>query len=192
MKNELVKEEAIDTVFTYFKYECEKDQDTGNYSLKRILVSNGIDCEKASKDNLEKVRQVSKKTTGTENLTDSYAIISHVANGMPQELPEVRLNHAAHMLAILQPQNEMEALLYGQFLSLQESGLQCVRQANHQGSFYHEERLFLLGIKLLAQANATVQTLVKYRSGGQQTVQVVHLHNEGGRAIVAQSLPQTS
>lgn len=32
-----------------------------------------------------------------------------------------------------------------------------------------------------------MQTILKYRSGGQQTVQVVHVHNEG-QAIVAQNL----
>jgi len=36
-------------------------------------------------------------------------------------------------------------------------------------------------------ANQTMQTILKYRSGGQQTVQVIHVHNEG-QAIVAQNL----
>ena len=53
--------------------------------------------------------------------------------------------------------------------------------------FYHIERLFLLATKLLNTANQTMQALLKYRSGGQQTVQVVHVYNEG-QAIVAQNL----
>ena len=32
-----------------------------------------------------------------------------------------------------------------------------------------------------------MQAVLKYRSGGQQTVQVIHVHNEG-QAIVAQNL----
>ena len=70
--------------------------------------------------------------------------------------------------------------------------MKCLRHANlpEQG-FYHEERLFLLANKLLNTANQTMQTVLKYRSGGQQTVQVVHVHNEG-QAIVAQNLSHPS
>lgn len=178
--------------FTHFEYECEMVKATGNYQLKAIMISDGSKSENASNENVDKVKAVSKKTAGTEDISDAYAIISHVAKGMPQESSDKRLNHAARMLSILQPQNEMEALLYGQFLSLQEAGLKCVHQANHQRGFYHEERLYLLGTKLLAQANATIQALTKYRSGGQQSIQVVHVHNKDGRAIITQNLPQTS
>lgn len=57
--------------------------------------------------------------------------------------------------------------------------------------FYHVERLFLLANKLLNTASQTMQTVLKYRSGGQQTVQVVHVHNEG-QAIVAQNISPSS
>jgi hypothetical protein len=40
---------------------------------------------------------------------------------------------------------------------------------------------------LLNTANQTIQTVLKYRAKGQQTVQVVHVHNEG-QAIVTQNL----
>lgn len=70
--------------------------------------------------------------------------------------------------------------------------MKCLRDANlpTQG-FYHEERLLALGVKLLNTCNQTMQTLLKYRSGGQQTVQVIHVHNEG-QAIVAQNLSSSS
>jgi len=40
--------------------------------------------------------------------------------------------------------------------------------------------------RLLARRK-TMQALTKYRAKGQQTVQVIHVHNEG-QAIVAQNL----
>jgi hypothetical protein len=94
-------------------------------------------------------------------------------------------------LPLLNPKDETEALLFGQFVALQDSGLKCLRNANSQDGFYHMERLFGLASKLLSTANQTMHTLLKYRTGGQQTVQVVHLYNEG-QAIVAQNLSKPS
>ena len=70
--------------------------------------------------------------------------------------------------------------------------LKCLRLANlpDQG-FYHVEKLFTLAQKLLNTANQTMQAVLKYRSGGQQTMQVIHVHNEG-QAIVAQNLSSNS
>ena len=111
---------------------------------------------------------------------------------MHQNSNESRLERVAKMLPLLKPQNETEALILGQFLTLQDSALDCLRQANYQDGFYHTERYFMLASKLFAQANATMQTLLKYRSGGQQTVQVVHVHNVKGQAIVAQTLSHSN
>ena len=102
------------------------------------------------------------------------------------------MNEVSALLTALQPKDETEAMLLGQFLALQDSGMQCLRHANlpEQG-FYHEERLFLLANKLLNTANQTMQTVLKYRSGGQQVVQVLHVHNEG-QAIVAQNISHSA
>ena len=66
--------------------------------------------------------------------------------------------------------------------------MKCLRLANlpDQG-FYHVDKLFNLANKLLNTANQTVLAIQKLRSGGQQTVQVIHVHNEG-QAVVAQNL----
>ena len=107
--------------------------------------------------------------------------------GCRRKNPNTRLNDASTLLPALRPKDETEALLLGQFLTLHDSGMKCLRLANLQEGFYHAERLFLLANKLLNTANQTIQTVLKYRSGGQQIVQVLHVHNEG-QAIVAQNL----
>lgn len=71
---------------------------------------------------------------------------------------------------------------WGGFLAMD-----CLRQAHFQDGFYHVERYMNLATKLFNVANQTMQVLLKYRSKGQQTVQVVHVHNEG-QAIVAQNV----
>jgi hypothetical protein len=84
------------------------------------------------------------------------------------------------MLPALEPKNPTEALLLGHFLALNDSGMECLRLANLSDQRFHcVEKYFTLAHKLLNMANQTMQTILKYRSGGQQTVQVVHVHNEG-------------
>jgi hypothetical protein len=129
-----------------------------------------------------------KKTVGTSDPKLGERILNKVSYGLTGERADQRINEASAMLPALRPQDETEAMLLGQFLALYDSGMKCLRLANlpEQG-FYHEEKLFLLANKLFNTANQTMQTVLKYRSGGQQTVQVVHVHNEG-QAIVAQNL----
>jgi hypothetical protein len=98
------------------------------------------------------------------------------------------LTRLASLLPTLRPQDETEALLAGQFLTLQNSAMDCLRQSHFQDGFCRVERYVNLAAKLFNVASQTMQkTLLKYRSKGQQTVQVIHVHNEG-QAIIAQNL----
>lgn len=93
----------------------------------------------------------------------------------------------ASLLPTVRPQDETEALLAGQFLALQASAVECLRQGHFQDRLDHTERYINLATKLFNAATQTIQALTKYRAKGQQTVQVIHVHNEG-QSIVAQNL----
>lgn len=166
----------------FLKWNYEYNKETGKYDFKSLELSdkNLIDA-KSLVDAL-------KRTTGTTDSAVGEWILHRAAYGMTADRHDVRLNHVSTLLPALRPNDETEAMLLGQFLALQDSGMKCLRLANlpEQG-FYHEEKLFHLANKLLNTANQTMQTVLKYRSRGQQTVQVVHVHNEG-QAIVAQNL----
>jgi hypothetical protein len=166
----------------FLKWKYEYNEKTGKHDFKSIELSD------KSQVDAQGLRKALKRTTGTSDPAVGERIINSIACGMTAERHDLRLNHTSTLLPALRPQDETEAMLLGQFLALHESGMKCLRLANlpEQG-FYHEEKLFLLANKLFNTANQTMQTVLKYRSGGQQTVQVVHVHNEG-QAIVAQSL----
>lgn len=164
----------------HLKWKTEQDEKTGEETFGELTVSDG-------KDDPQSILQVLKQTTGTADPNVSTKILTRIAHGYSSSSSVTRMNDAAIMLAALNPKDETEALLLGQFVALQDSAMQCLRNANSQDMFYHIERLFLLATKLFNTANQTMQTVLKYRSRGQQTVQVIHVHNEG-QAIVAQNL----
>lgn len=139
----------------------------------------------AYRKKLEKTLQC---TTGSTNSETAIKILEKVASGSKHKTSVDQYNNAASTLLALKPQDETEALLLGQFLNLQDTGNTFLHRAHLQDGFYHLERFSTLAVKMFNAANQTIQTLLKYRSRGQQVVQVVHVHNDGGQAIVAQNL----
>lgn len=170
----------------FLKWIYNIDEETGKNEFKTIELSD------KTKINMEKLKGALKRAVGTTDVAIGEKILNNVAYGMAAEKNDERLNQASALLPALRPKDETEAMLLGQFLALQDSGMKCLRRANlSEQGFYHVEKLFILANKLMNTANQTMQTVLKYRSGGQQTVQVIHVHNEG-QAIVAQNLSHSS
>lgn len=159
-------------------------EDKSGTSPVELTLSDG---RKLTHESKEHFFEAMKKTTGTDDFNYSINLLAQVSRGMRDSTEEQRLTRMSSLLPTLRPQDETEALLAGQFLALQNSAMDCLRQAHFQDGFYHVERYMNLATKLFNVANQTMQVLLKYRSKGQQTVQVVHVHNEG-QAIVAQNV----
>lgn len=168
---------------THLAFESTKD---GGLDMR---LSDGAKAD--SPENCQRYIDTLKLTTGTDDPELGIRILKKVARGSGNQSEVERLNNAASMLAALKPQDETEAVLLGQFLNLQDAGNTFLRRASLQDGFYHLERYSMLATKLFNTANQTMQTLLKYRSRGQQVMQVVHVHNDGGQAIVAQNLSKT-
>lgn len=170
----------------FIRWNYKYNEETGENEFESIELSDNSPLSEQA------FKTAVRNATGTSDLAVGDKILNRVARGMSMEDRVTRLNEVSALLLALGPNDETEALLLGQFLALQDSGLKCLRLANlpEQG-FYHVEKLFGLANKLLNTANQTMQAILKYRTGGQQTVQVVHVHNEG-QAIVAQNLSPTS
>jgi hypothetical protein len=165
------------------QFQKKLDNKSGKEQMNLVL-SDGTELAHESKG---RFFEVCKKTTGTDDFNYSITLLAQVSRGMRDSAEDQRLTHMSSLLPTLRPQDETEALLAGQFLTLQNSGMDCLRQAHFQDGFYHTERYINLATKLFNVANQTMQTLLKYRAKGQQTVQVIHVHNEG-QAIVAQNV----
>jgi len=178
-----ISSESINEPFLEWQYKFNEKEE--RYEFESLKMSDGAPVEE------KKIRKALTRATGASDLNTGEMILKKVASGMSSENIATRLNSASALLSALGPRSETEALLLGQFLALQDSGIKCLELANlpKQG-FEYRERLFGLANKLLNTANQTMLTVLKYRSGGQQTMQVIHVHNEG-QAIVAQNVSST-
>ena len=119
------------------------NEQTGRNEFDSIELSDGSQLDAKS------LKTALKKTTGTSDLKIGEKILGKVSYGMSAEKHDTRINEASTLLPALRPKDETEALLLGQFLALHDSGMKCLRLANAQDGFYHEERLFLLANQAL-------------------------------------------
>jgi hypothetical protein len=159
---------------------CFETGEDGQQTIKDVRLSDGT----TSKDSrfLEKSCSALKQTTGTENLVAAFRIIEHCASGMPSRDKAARFNDVTSLLPSLKPKNELEAMLLGQFLALQQSGMKCLRAANDGEMFCQIEKLFPMAVKLFRCANETISALFRQRNDGKQ---MVIANVSGGQAIVA-------
>jgi hypothetical protein len=128
-------QEMVSAPFLRWKFKF--NEKTGQNEFETITLSDESNLSE------QKIKTALKNATGTANLAIGDKILNKVARGMATEEHAARLNDVSAMLPTLQPQDETEALLLGQFLALQDSGMKCLRHANlpDQG-FYHIERFF--------------------------------------------------
>jgi hypothetical protein len=190
-KNELTVEdnshatESETSPEPFLRFVYKKDPDTGRKSINTAELSNGV-CSK-DPEFLGEVLKALKRATGSNNPEVAERILSDIAWGMSSSDSEERMSVVNALLPSLGPLDESEALLLGQFLALRDSGMQCLRRANDAEMLYQVKELSHLSVKLMRCANETIQTLLKYRSGGKQQIQVVHVSGEG-KAIIANEM----
>lgn len=169
----------------FLKFVYEKDAETGQKVVKNVELSDGTSSD--DPHFLEEALSALKRTTGSDNPEVAERVISEIAWGMSSADSEERVRFVNTLLPALHPQDETEALLLGQFLALRDSGTKCLRRASNADMLHHMKELYQMSVKLMRCANETMQTLLKYRSGGKQQIQVVYVSGEG-KAIIANEM----
>lgn len=170
----------------FIRFRSKRNQETGKNQFAGIELSDGTQVNNSNKEASEEYMAALKRATGTDNENLGQEIYQSIAVGLYDPIG-LGLNRLLTLLPGLRPQNENEALLLGQFIALQDSGFRCLRHAMDSQNLQNIDRYYSLSTKLFRTANETIQTLLKYRNGGRQEIQIVHLHNEG-QAIIAQNL----
>ncbi len=95
------------------------------------------------------------------------------------------LEKASCMMMELQPQDAFEGLLISQMVAAQNQAMDCLKWAGKAKFIDHREMHFRFADRFMRTFTAQMETLAKYRRGGQQKVTVEHVHvHEGGQAIV--------
>ena len=133
-------------------------------------------------------RMALNRTTGMLNPASSVQLLSQVSScENPKGVAESKasLEKAAIMMMELQPQDAFEGLLISQMVAAQNQVMSCFQHAEKAKFIDHREMHLRFADRFMRTFTAQMETLSKYRRGGQQKVIVEHVHvNEGGQAII--------
>lgn len=130
---------------------------------------------------------------GTVNVALADEVISRGADAMPQNRNRAHnLNVQLQSLNDLEPQDVIEARLVAQMTVLHAQGMEYLRKAENSEMLCHLEAYQKVAIKLLRLQNETIDTLMRYRRGGEQRVVVQHVNvSNGGQAVVTGSMEKS-
>jgi hypothetical protein len=95
-------------------------------------------------------------------------------------------NRSAAILAGIQPKDELESMLAVQMIAVHNMAMDTLKLAMLTGQTFEGKRSNMsYATKMFRTFMAQVETLKRYRGGGQQKMIVEHVHvNEGGQAVV--------
>ena len=85
----------------------------------------------------------------------------------------------------MEPQDELEATLLSQMIAVNEAAMGCLRGFTGERGSRDVEHMGNMANKFLRTFTMQIEALGKLRRGGEQKVEVKHVHvNEGGQAII--------
>jgi hypothetical protein len=98
---------------------------------------------------------------------------------------ERELNFMLAVVKGVEPKDQVEAMLAAQMAAVHNATMTFGRRLNHVENIPQQDSAERAFNKLARTFAAQVETLKRYRSGGEQTVRVEHVTvNDGGQAIV--------
>lgn len=155
-----------------------------NSEEKTKITIHTTDLEKG-KTNQHYFEDEIKKLTGAKDYELGLNILFKGVFAMPGTDRTENTNVALQTLSDSMPKDVTEARLCMLEAALYAQGMQCFNRAERENMIPQREYYIKNAIKLLRLHNETIETLNKYRRGGEQRVVVQHVQvNDGGKAVV--------
>ena len=144
-------------------------------------------------------QELIKETVGVNDYEFALSLVTSASNAIePIRSQEGSVTTVMHSLRDLKPRDSMEARMIGQSAVLFEYAMKCFRQCGNADGFGLAEATANLGIKLMRVHNETIDTLSRYRRGGEQKITVSHavlanqITNNYGEGVSPQNRGNTS
>ncbi len=130
--------------------------------------------EKTELEN-QPTQELIKETVGVDDYDFALSIISSAGSALEPFLgKEGGLKAIMQSFRDMKPRNSMEAQLIGKSAILFQYAIKSFKQSGDADQLCHIEAMINLGIKLMRLHNETVETLSRYRRGGEQKITVNH------------------
>jgi hypothetical protein len=124
-----------------------------------------------------------KESLGTANAGFANALLGQLARAQGGD--EREINFMLAVIAGIKPNDQLEAMLAAQMAAVHMAMMKFVRKLDSAEYLQHQDSAERAFTKLARTFAAQMETLKRYRTGGEQKVTVQHVSvGEGGQAIV--------
>lgn len=127
--------------------------------------------------------------SASESFSNRTATTMAALYGGAESVREEHWNTGLAIMAAVQPENELEALLAVQMIAANEGMLKSMAHFRNSEMINQTQAFGNLANKFARTFTAQMEALAKMRRGGEQVVKHVHVY-EGGQAIVADTINQ--
>jgi hypothetical protein len=122
---------------------------------------------------------------GTANADFANGLLSQLNRSQGGDVDEGKLNFMLAVIAGIKPNDQLEAMLAAQMAAVHMEVMKFVRKLDRAEYLEHQDSAERALNKLARTFATQMETLKRYRTGGEQTVTVQHVSvSEGGQAIV--------
>lgn len=124
---------------------------------------------------------------GSDDPDFTTGILNQLGNAMSKgsKVDVDRVNFGLAMVQGIQPRDQLETMLATQMASIHDATMTFARRLNNVENIPQQDSAARALNQLARTFAAQVDALKRYRSGGQQTVRVEHVHvHAGGQAVV--------
>jgi hypothetical protein len=154
----------------------------------RLIVSTEGDTAKINPDHPDATvgTLAVMRSIGTADLDFFDGLMLQLVNASEgQGSPEQAFNFMLSVIKGVEPRDQIEAMLAAQMAAVQMATMTFARGLAHVENIPQQDSAERAFNKLTRTFAAQVEALKRYRSGGEQTMTIQHVHvAEGGQAIV--------
>lgn len=132
-------------------------------------------------------RDTIRKALGSDNPAFIEGLVAQIVNiGSQGPKPDEKgMAYVTSIIASIAPRDEMEAMLAAQMAAVHNASMTFARRLAHVENIKQQDSAERAFNKLCRTFTAQLETLKRYRTGGQQKMTVEHVHvHPGGQAIV--------
>lgn len=148
-----------------------------------LAIKESLEPRIALEDYYARLCEATGFTDESNGLSFIHSIVIALSNqqeSLSKEKWIEMFNQFGNLLRELKPQDAVEGLLASQAIVCQEKAFSLIHQSSIQKNVEWARQHSQFANKLLARSQAALDSLIKYRRGGQQKVVVEHVHVEAG------------
>lgn len=173
---------------TYTRGIFEKGK-TGKLVFLGVFIGNKkiLFTDKHNDETISLLLHTMHEIGGNTEINETVDLLLGMAQDINGNVSEERFNKAIVFMKTLKPKDPIEARLLAQHFILNEKGLRFLGSCNTTEMLKQAQFHGNIGIKMLRLSQESIHTLTRYRAGGVQQINVVHMH-DNAKAIIAHDM----